>query len=102
MAENPKPDGWSRHIPKTNTGVFKRAGVPFGFFINLTFVCFFVAGWFDQYLTALAIFGGMIWVARELTEKDDRWWAILVERSQSWSRRVAGNRFRSFKPFLDT
>lgn len=102
MTDKPKPDGWYRAIPKTNTGVFKRAGVPFGLFVNLTFICFFIGGWWDQYLTAAAVFLGGIYVARFVTDEDDRWWAILVERAQSGSRRFTLNRFRSFKPFLDT
>lgn len=102
MANKPKPPGWSRHIPKTNTGVFKRAGVPFGLFVNLTFACFFIAGWFDQYITGVLVWLAGLYVARLVTDQDDRWWAILIERLQSWLRRVTRNRFRSIKPFLDT
>lgn len=102
MTDKPKPDGWYRAIPKTNTGVFKRMGVPFGFFINLCFIGFFIGGWFDQWLTAAVVFFGGVFVARLATEEDERWWAILVERLYSWLLRVIRNRLRSFKPFLDT
>lgn len=102
MTDKPKPNGWYRTIPKTNTGVFKRMGVPFGLCVNITFSCFFIGGWFDQYLTAIAIFLVSMFLARHVTEQDDRWWAILVDRLHTWLFRLVTNRFRSFKPFLDT
>lgn len=102
MARHGKPEGWFRKIPVTNQGVFKRAGVPFGFFMHSGFVCFFIGGWFEQPLTAFSLFSAAIYVARQLTEKDERWWDTLTAKMRSWTVRFIKNRGRMFKPFLDT
>ena len=102
MAHDEKPNGWYRNIPKTNQGAFKRNGVPFGFFMHVGFACIFVGGWFGQYLTAFGLWLGAMYVARQLTTHDDRWWDILSAKFAVWARRYVKNRFRSFRPFLDT